>query len=215
MDIQFKKIISLFFAAVSICICVIFTSCSDTMVELPTLYPRVIYSYSSEEKVPDAVLSVFSEVSSEAVRLSSMTVQHNASGLSWFVQPVSVVQDSKKKQYAGSANLKMPDGQEFPEGIYTIIFRDYAGNTNVSTFTLEKTMRDTIPERPESHKKYIVYDKEGCILYISSDTNDTSDTIDRLSRKYNDAYSMREYISDIRKKAVYILPSEPAGIENE
>ncbi len=215
MDIQFKKIISLFFAAVSICICVIFTSCSDTMVELPTLYPRIIYSYSNETDDPDAVLSVFSEVSSDAVRLSSMTVQHNASGLSWFVKPVNVIQDSKKKQYAGSSNLKMPENQEFPEGIYTIIFRDYAGNTSVSTFNLEKTKRESIPERADTHKKYIVYDKNGSVLYISADSNDTSDTIERLSSKYQDAETMREYISDIRKKAVYILPEEPAGTDNE
>lgn len=211
MDIQFKKIISLFFAALSICICVICTSCSDTMVDMPVLYPRIIYSYSNENDVPEAVLSVFSEVSSEAERLSSMTVRHNASGLSWNVQPVNVLNDAKGKLYAGTNNLRMPEGENFPEGLYTIIFRDYAGNTNVSTFTLEKTYLEHMPDRPESHKKYIVYDKNKNVLYISADSNDTSDTINKLSSKYPKASTMREYISDIRKKAVYVLPEEEAG----
>lgn len=211
MDIRFKRILTLFFATLSICMCVIFTSCSDTMVELPVLYSRIIYSYESDGADPDVTLSVFSEVSSEAVRLRSMTVQHNDSGLSWFVDPVDVIQDSKKKNYAGSGNLKMPEGQQFPEGLYTVIYRDYAGNTSVSTFSLSNTEVGNMPSRATANRKYIVYDKNGEILYVSNDSKDTDDSIEKLSSKYSKAKTMREYITDSRKKAVYILPKEAAG----
>lgn len=213
MDIHFKKILTFFLFVLSICICVVFTSCSDTMVEMPALYPRIIYSYESENASPDIVLSIFSEVSSDAVRLSSMTVQHNSSGLSWFVKPVTVLEDTKGKIYAGSDALKMPENEKFPEGLYTIIFRDYAGNTNLSSFKLEDTFLDHQPERAVSNKKFIVYDKNGKVIYISADKNETSDNAEKLSQKYSDADTIREYISDMRKKAVYILPEEKAGKE--
>lgn len=209
MDIQYKKIISLFFAALSICVCVVCTSCSDTMVELPTLYPKIIYTYDYPDCKPEAVLSVYSEVTSDAVRLSSMKVEHAASGLSWNVKPVTVLSDAKGKQYAGSSNLKMPEGKAFPEGLYTIIYRDYAGNTKTSTFTLENTMLENMPANAEINGKYIVYNQTKDVLYISSDTVESKDSIEKLSSKYPDAETVREYISDIRKKAVYILPEEP------
>lgn len=215
MDIHYKKIISLFFAALSICVCVICTSCSDTMVELPTLYPKIIYSYDNSETAPDSVLSIYSEVKNDAVRLSSMTVEHADSGLSWYIKPVTVLSDAKGRQYAGSSNLKMPEGENFPEGLYTIIYKDYAGNTKISTFTLENTVLERMPDKAEGNGKYIVYNETKDVLYISSDTTESSDTIEKLSSKYPDAETIREYISDIRKKAVYILPEEPIRIEYE
>lgn len=215
MDIQLKKIISLIFAAVSICICVVCTSCSDTMVELPVLYPKIIYSYENDEAEPDSVLSIYSQVKEDAVRLSSMTVEHADSGLSWYVEPVNVLSDSKGTQYAGSSNLKMPEGQHFPEGLYTIIYKDYAGNTEISTFSLEKTALEQMPESTGTNRKYIVYNRTKDVLYISSDTPETSDSIEKLSSKYQDAETIREYISDIRKKAVYILPEQPVRTDNE
>lgn len=215
MDIQYKKIISLFFAAVSICVCVICTSCSDTMVELPTLYPKIIYSYDNSESEPDSVLSIYSEVTSDAVRLSSMTVENAGSGLSWYVDPVTVLSDAKGRQYAGSSNLKMPEGEHFPEGLYTITYKDYAGNTKLATFSLENTVLENMPERNTGNCKYIVYNQTKDVLYITSDTSDSSDTIEKLSNKYPDAQTIREYISDIRKKAVYILPEEPVRNADE
>lgn len=215
MDIQFKKIISLFFAAVSICICVICTSCSDTMVEMPVMYPKIIYSYSAKEAAPDAVLSIYSQVTDEAVRLSSMTVQHNASGLSWYVKPLSVMKDSRGTDYAGCSSLKMPEGEKFPTGLYTIIFKDYAGNTEIQTFTLEDTYLERMPEKAEYNRKFIVYDKSENVLYISADDAETSDTVESLSSRYPKGESVREYISDIRKKAVYILPEESLRKANE
>lgn len=211
MDIQYKKIISLFFAALSICICVICTSCSDTNVDLPTLYPRIIYLYPNDKDTPEVFLSVYSEVSSDAERLSSLKVQHAESGLSWQIQPVQILKDSKGKTYAGSNSIKMPENEAFPEGIYTVIFTDYAGNTSVSTFTLGKTALEKMPSASEKNKKYIVYDKNGNVLYISSDSNNTSDTVKALSSKYPKAKTVREYVSDIKKKAVYILPEESTG----
>lgn len=215
MDIQYRKIISLILAALSICICVICTSCSDTMVELPVLYPKVIYSYDSDTTEPDFVLSIYSQVKSDAVRLSSMTVQHGESGLSWYIQPVSIMTDSKGVQYAGSSNLKMPEGQHFPEGLYTIIYKDYTGNTEVSTFTLENTVLEQMPESAGVHAKFIVYNNRQDVLYISSDTNDVSDTMENLSARFADADIIREYISDIRKKAVYILPAQTVRTTDE
>lgn len=179
------------------------------MVELPTLYPKIIYSYEFEDATPDSVLSIYSEVTSDAVRLSSMTVQHAASGLSWYIKPVDILKDSKGRQYAGCGSLKMPEGEAFPEGLYTIIFKDYAGNTSISTFSLENSTLEHMPERAVNNQKYIVYNQEKDVLYISSDTSETSDSIEKLSTKYPKAETIREYISDIRKKAVYILPEEP------
>lgn len=208
MDIQFKKILSLFFAALSICICVICTSCSDIMPELQITYPRVVYLYNSEDTEPDAVLSVFSEVHSEAVRLSSMTVQHKASGLCWYVKPVDILKGVDKKEYAGCCNLKMPEGEQFPEGVYTIIFTDYAGNTSISNFTLDDSVLEKMPDKATVNKKFIVFDEDRSVLYITADSNDSSDTVEQLSKKYPEGQTVREYISDVRKKAVYVLPEE-------
>lgn len=215
MDVQFKKIISLFFAVLSICVCVICTSCSDMMPELTVVYPKIIYSYEQADATPDAVLSVYAEVGTDAARYSSMTVQHGASHLLWEIKPVTVLSDGRGKQYAGYSSMKMPEGEQFPDGLYTIILKDYAGNTVISNFTLEQGILEKMPEKASVNRKYIVFDSERTVIYVSADRNDTSDSPEELSIRFPKAEYLREYISDLSRKTVCILPEEPVRNNDE
>ena len=113
MQRHFKSfsLISLVFAAFT----GFFMSCSQVTPELYTTDYSVIFDYTDEETLPSARLSVFASSASDVRRYERICIKSLDSGYIWDTKRINRL-DTYDLQWAGCANLIVPEEEKLPSG---------------------------------------------------------------------------------------------------
>lgn len=146
MGIHFRAISRI----ISLCIVIFLVSCAQSG---PVIHTSTVKLLRVQEESGEFVerLSVFVlfEDDDGIEDFASITVRHDDTGLFWLLEADdTVVRLRGSDRWNGSSELAPPPGSVFPEGDYTIIAQDLAGNEALQTFSLSRMeFPETLPVR--------------------------------------------------------------------
>lgn len=177
-------------------------------VNISTVYPQLVYDYTSKSASPTVKLSVFAEVSNGGNRIQSVTLKNSENGMSWTADDISVIPSvSSKKKYAGYSAFCMPGYLSFEKGVYQVIFEDKAGKTTEARFSLNQDEADKYASTAleKIDKQYLVVSSEGRLLYSGSYSN-TFSSKELVKQEFPEADYYREYVLNVDLNAIYLMP---------
>ena len=161
----------------------------------------------SDEQSPAVVsLSVFIQSDSEVRKIDSLTLTNVNSSLSWTSRTIELLQGKNNKFWAGYSNFKAVQGTFFPQGRYTVLIEDKAGNESESSFILNipeeikkgnlKSIRAYLSGNSVQFLKNIaIYDGENNLLFLGEENENFS----------TDEQFIKKYPEGVKKRPVYLI----------
>ncbi|MDY2843020.1 MAG: hypothetical protein SOT81_03430 [Treponema sp.] len=147
--------------------CISLFSCAVDEAEISTASGSLILDYENDESVPDSRLAVFIQTKNSVQRTDSFSAENLDSGYIWNVPSPSLF-ETDTRQFAYSTNLKAPDGENIPKGIYKIVYNDAAGNSD--EFSLKIDYDDKLLEQKASEIAGLISGKtENLAVYDEAD----------------------------------------------
>lgn len=175
-------------------------SCSESEADVVSASGTAVFDFADSESAPSMRLAVFLQVTNEVQRTESFTVSHAESGYSWTVAKPGIF-TGMNKSYAYSANLTAPEGKAIPEGAYSAIYYDAAGNQDEAPFSLsyKKELLDARSENckellPGATENIAIYDDAGELLFMGKA---------KASWKTNEAI-LKDYKLAVTKRICYV-----------
>jgi len=147
-------------------------SCSQAVPEVRYVSACLIADYQSAGKNPDVRLSLFVESAGDPLRFSCIEAV-SADGYRWTVNSPSAA-GGKDRKWAGCANLRVPDGMDFPRGSYIVRCENADGEETLTSFSLDYDGRfldaaaDTVPvlmDEMNGRRNVAVFGRDGILIY--------------------------------------------------
>ena len=207
---DFRNIKNRFFILCMFC-CLLFSfiSCSDVSINISTVYPQLVYEYTTKTSAPDVRLSVYAEVSSGSDIMQTMIVKNTSNNMVWTIEPVDIMTNSSgKKKYAGYSAICMPADVSFEKAVYQVIYEDLSGKKTDALFSINPDDASAYGQTAvnSSNKQYMVVDQSGNLLYTGS-YNENFSSAETVRNAYPDAAYYREYVLNAELNAIYLMPA--------
>lgn len=181
-------------------------SCSDSVPKINNVNQSVIMDFSDEQSPAVVSLSVFIQSDSEVRKIDSLTLTNVNSSLSWTSRTIELLQGKNNKFWAGYSNFKAVQGTFFPQGRYTVLIEDKAGNESESSFILNipeeikkgnlKSIRAYLSGNSVQFLKNIaIYDGENNLLFLGEENENFS----------TDEQFIKKYPEGVKKRPVYLI----------
>lgn len=181
-------------------------SCSDSVPKINSVNQSVIMDFSDEQSPAVVSLSVFIQSDSEVRKIDSLTLTNVNSSLSWTSRTIELLQGKNNKFWAGYSNFKAVQGTFFPQGRYTVLIEDKAGNESESSFILNipeeikkgelKSIRAYLSGNSVQFLKNIaIYDGENNLLFLGEENENFS----------TDEQFIKKYPEGVKKRPVYLI----------
>lgn len=181
-------------------------SCSDSVPKINNVNQSVIMDFSDEQSPAVVSLSVFIQSDSEVRKIDSLTLTNVNSSLSWTSRTIELLQGKNNKFWAGYSNFKAVQGTFFPQGRYTVLIEDKAGNESESSFILNipeeikkgnlKSIRAYLSGNSVQFLKNIaIYDGENNLLFLGEENENFS----------TDEQFIKKYPEGVKKRPVYLV----------
>ncbi len=181
-------------------------SCSDSVPKINSVNQSVIMDFSDEQSPAVVSLSVFIQSDSEVRKIDSLTLTNVNSSLSWTSRTIELLQGKNNKFWAGYSNFKAVQGTFFPQGRYTVLIEDKAGNESESSFILNipeeikkgnlKSIRAYLSGNSVQFLKNIaIYDGENNLLFLGEENENFS----------TDEQFIKKYPEGVKKRPVYLV----------
>ncbi len=181
-------------------------SCSDSVPKINNVNQSVIMDFSDEQAPAVVSLSVFIQSDSEVRKIDSLTLTNVNSSLSWTSRTIELLQGKNNKFWAGYSNFKAVQGTFFPQGRYTVLIEDKAGNESESSFILNipeeikkgnlKSIRAYLSGNSVQFLKNIaIYDGENNLLFLGEENENFS----------TDEQFIKKYPEGVKKRPVYLI----------
>ncbi len=181
-------------------------SCSDSVPKINSVNQSVIMDFSDEQSPAVVSLSVFIQSDSEVRKIDSLTLTNVNSSLSWTSRTIELLQGKNNKFWAGYSNFKAVQGNFFPQGRYTVLIEDKAGNESESSFILNipeeikkgdlKSIRAYLSGNSVQFLKNIaIYDGENNLLFLGEENENFS----------TDEQFIKKYPEGVKKRPVYLV----------
>lgn len=181
-------------------------SCSDSVPKINGVNQSVIMDFSDEQSPAVVSLSVFIQSDSEVRKIDSLTLTNVNSSLSWTSRTIELLQGKNNKFWAGYSNFKAVQGTFFPQGRYTVLIEDKAGNESESSFILNipeeikkgnlKSIRAYLSGNSVQFLKNIaIYDGENNLLFLGEENENFS----------TDEQFIKKYPESVKKRPVYLI----------
>jgi len=181
-------------------------SCSDSVPKINSVNQSVIMDFSDEQSPAVVSLSVFIQSDSEVRKIDSLTLTNVNSSLSWTSRTIELLQGKNNKFWAGYSNFKAVQGTFFPQGRYTVLIEDKAGNESESSFILNipeeikkgdlKSIRAYLSGNSVQFLKNIaIYDDENNLLFLGEENENFS----------TDEQFIKKYPEGVKKRPVYLV----------
>lgn len=214
---NFSKFFLIFTASFAL-----FISCSQNLPELTASDYSVIFDYSDNETLPEARLSVFATSESDVRRYERIQITSLDTGYTWETNQIARLSD-EETQWAGCTNLKAPEDEKLPTGIYEVIYynadeKEYKLTLDVKyDIELYNVLLPSLPDFMAENRgieKIAVYDKEHILIYFGERTEEFKTTRD-IWNKYREAsfYQIIWYSSN--GNVICITPEKPVSPEAE
>ena len=179
-----------------------FFSCSDSEADVVSATASAVFDFYDAENPPSQRLAVFFQVSNEVQRTESFVVSHADSGYSWNVAKPGIF-TGMNKSYAYSVNLNAPEGESIPNGLYSVIYQDAAGNEDTITFSV-RYKEELAHAKAENCRELLGTATENIALY-----NDVGELLfmgkAKNSWKTNEAV-LKDYKLASTKRLCYVSP---------
>lgn len=199
----------------------LFSSCSQNTPEIYTTDYSVIFEYNDEKTTPSARLSVFSSSGSDVRRYQRIKITSLENGYCWDTEAISKL-EADDIQWAGCANLVMPDEEKLPVGAYEITY--YNADEKEYTFKLDlqydveiyELLLSALPDfmrKKHGIEKIAVYDKEHILIYYGDRTEEFLTTRDIWNR-YSNASTYQIIWYSRNGNVICITPEKPVTPEN-
>ena len=196
-----------------------FFSCSETEADVVSASVSTVFDFADNESNPSVRLAVFLQVTNEVQRTESFTISNESSGYSWTVAKPGIF-SGLNKNYAYSANLKAPEGAEIPIGLYSVTYKDAAGNQDEIKFSVHYN-KDLLTAKsencrellPNANENVAVYDDSGELLYMGR-AKKTWTTNAAILKDYKLADSKRICYVTGGNSVVCMMPLEKLKTEN-
>ena len=182
MQSHFKafSFISLFFAALS----GFFISCSQVTPELYSTDYSIIFDYEDEETLPSARLSVYASSASDVRRYARICIKSLDSGYIWDTEKIDRL-DNTELQWAGCANLVVPEDEKLPSGKYEVTY--YNADEKECTVTLDVkydielydvllSELEDFMKKKHGIQKIAIYNNEHIMIYFGDRTEEFKTT---------------------------------------
>ncbi|AEE16637.1 hypothetical protein [Treponema brennaborense] len=204
-------------ATVCIVLPCLLAGCADTAPRVAAVRSTVIFDYGTPGGLPQMRLAVFVQPLSDAARVKTIEVTHEASRLVWQIDDVRFA-GIGSSVWTGSADLVPAYGELIPTGPYDLHYIDAAERVTQSRFTVRypaqlmqtatAAVRDVLgPATKESVTLYAERDGTGTVLYYGPEKNEWRDTA-RLLSEYPGAASLRKSLESADRTVLCILPPE-------
>ncbi len=189
-------------------------SCSQTVPDVRYVSACLIADYQSADKKPDVRLSLFVESAGDPLRFSCIEAV-SADGYRWTVNSPSSV-GGKDRKWAGCANLRVPDGMDFPRGGYTVRCENADGEETFTSFSLGYDGRfldaaaDTVPvlmDEMNGRRNVAVFGKDGILIYYGK-AEDSMSSPAGIKGKYSRAGFFRNVWITSDGNMVCLMPPE-------
>lgn len=178
-------------------------SCSQSGPDIKSVLPSIVFEYFSEDAKPISRLSVFVESQSNVRRYDTMEVIHEKRNYIWEIDDPNQIL-LRGKMYLGNSNLKVPEGEQIPDGKYKIVCYEKDEDSTDSTFYLnyDKALYDlSVSEVPDFIKRkggrhfISIFNSKNIMIYYGERTEELN-TVRKVFGQYPEA----SYFYDIWKR---------------
>ncbi len=189
-------------------------SCSDSSAEIISATGTVVFDYKDSESKPDVYLSVYLQTESEAQRANFVKVYSPDKKYSWNIAE-PVIFSGNNKSYAGYSVLRFLDGKELPCGVYSVEYRDAAGEQSKSTFSISYNSELLLSNSKNAKEKsglkltenVILYDKDFNMLFFGNMKNSWRKR-SNITKDYSRAVYLRKTLTTNGTALMLKLPLE-------
>lgn len=195
-----------------------FFSCSDNSPDVASLSAMTVIEFKDGSSLPSMRLSLFAQTLSDIQRAKSLKVVSNQTGLSWYCSDIIKFRENNKKNWAGSTKLIPLEGSLIPEGSYSVIYTDSAGekwegsfNVKYSAEYMDKKSSD-FPDciKTSKSERIAVYSSEGKLIYFGEKKKSWTD-ISKIKNDIQSAFSFRVCYYVSAENLMIIMPEEKAS----
>ena len=201
---------------------ILFASCQQTLPELIQSNYSVIFDYSEEDaENPDSRLSIFMQSDSDVRRYQHIKVTSQETGYIWDFDEISLIKN-ESSQWAGNTNLKAPENQIIPKGLYEIIYYNadeenekIQMHINYDSSIYEKTY-DEIEDymtKKSAVKNIAIYDESGILLYYG-ERNEGLKTVRDIWNVYSNADTYQDIWCLPGNTVICIMKVQKVELEN-
>ncbi len=202
---------------------ILFASCQQTLPELIQSNYSVIFDYS-EEKVenPEARLSIFMQSESDVRRYQHIKITSQETGYIWDFDEIAMIKNDDR-QWAGNTNLKVPENQIIPKGLYEIVYYNadeenekIQMHINYDSSIYDKTY-DEIEDymtKKSAVKNIAIYDESEILLYYG-ERNDGLKTVRDIWNAYSNADTYQDIWCLPGNTEICIMKVQKVELENK
>jgi len=190
-------------------------SCSQNTPEIHNSDYSLIFDYDNENETPNARLSLFIESDSDVRRIDKLIVTSMETNLIWTVEDIQKL-EKDNIQYAGNANLVVPEKEIIPTGTYKITCVNADEKETDIYFTViydtsfyELNDKDVEEKIRKNHglNKIAIYDKDNIMLYLGNRTAEFNTKTD-IWNYYRNADYYRDIWCTSDNRVICILPAQ-------
>ena len=184
---DFKKHVIFLILIISI----LFLSCNNTTPSIGNVSTSIIYDYSENKENPTAKIAVFVELFSDSMRIKDITITSPNNDYSWKIEE-PVCFNNSNSIMLGSSNIMPVQNENFPNGVYSLVYTDIAQRTTKVTFSVPVLLQPTEDDLQKNTKKMCaLYDKNNNLLYYG---NRNQREIDSIKNDFLNAKTMYEVL---------------------
>lgn len=194
-------------------------SCSQNLPDVARIDYSVIFDFQDDENLPNARLSVFVESYSDVRRVEKITITSTKNQFCWQINNPDLI-ENKGTQWCGNANLKMPNKDFFPLGIYKVQYENSDENSDNDKFTLNydtKIYNQKATEIPDflrgknAKNKIIIYDMEKTIIYFGERKKEMKD-VRGIWNQFSNAAFYQDVWTLPRNTVICVLPIKEVSL---
>jgi len=187
-------------------------SCDSGDPEILTTNATSVFDFKDNKSSAQAHLSIFLSMNNQLQRTEAIEVFYKDKGYTWKISEPQLFESDGKK-WAGSCNIRFPQGKSIENGLYIITYTDLGGN-EVQTTANVAFDKKLLSCKASEVKKYIkepvtentaLYDENDNLIYFGKKKNQWNNDSDIL-KDYKNAVSVRECYSSANSSVLCMMP---------
>lgn len=196
---KLKKTLSLICGTWAFLFLLIFSSCTNNVIQSSDAKLSIIFDYASYDELPRARLSVFVEAVSNPNRMESISLSCDKKEYVWESDNLVRAQNNEVK-YCGLTNLVMPENEKIPAGEYSITYiqsdnekKEMKASLNYDSgfYDIKAADVGNLMQRYMGARMLTVYGEDNKILYYGPRSSQYSDARG-IWNEYREAQEFQE-----------------------
>lgn len=191
-----------------------FISCAQNVPEINGVNSSIVFSYSDNDSLPEARLSMFIQNRNDVRRCSRINVKAIESDYEWNTTDIKKIGYSDYK-WAGNMTFAVPEGEVIPTGRYEISYFNADLNEDKVSINVyyDKNIYNMKADELDSYmesrgeKKIAIYDSDFVLLYFGSKSDEFS-TKESILKLYTNCMYIQDVWLTNEKNVICILPMD-------